>query len=60
MLLFIVWDDVCRRTVHPRHEEGVSASRGGLLDWKDRSHGLIPLTCRGKLANSRRTVAETD
>jgi len=33
-------------------KKSVSASRGGLLDWKDRSHGLNPLTCGCKLANS--------
>jgi len=60
MLLFIVWDDVCRRTVRRRHEEGMSAFREGLLDLKDPSYGLNPLTCGCKLAIIGWTIAETD
>jgi len=38
----------------------MSAFREGLLDWKDRSYGLNPLTCGCKLAIIGWTIAETD
>jgi len=38
----------------------VWAPREGLLDVKDRTHGLNPLRCGCKLAINGRTIAEAD
>ena len=62
MLLFIVLDDVCRWTAHPRHEESASPSREALLDVKGRARGLNPLTygCKLEIYGTAALTGERD